>query len=139
MYENNPWFDKALAFMKENDLDAMPVGTHVIDEGNLWVNIVETTLKPKEKALLEAHDCYIDIQVPLSCAESYGIARRADCGMERGAFDVEKDIVFFDDPIDEIVTREPGEYIVFGPETAHAPLIGEGSIKKAIFKVRVSR
>ena len=29
-----------------------------------------------------------------------------------------------------------GEVITFEPDTAHAPLIGEGTIHKAIFKVR---
>jgi beta-galactosidase beta subunit len=48
-----------------------------------------------------------------------------------------KDILFFDDAIEETVTVEAGEMIVFKPDTAHAPLIGSGPIRKAIFKVSV--
>ena len=36
------------------------------------------------------------------------------------------------------VTVEAGGSITFDPDTAHAPLIGEGTIHKAIFKVEVA-
>ena len=36
------------------------------------------------------------------------------------------------------VTVAQGEMITFEPEQAHAPLIGEGTIHKAIFKVKVA-
>ena len=49
--------------------------------------------------------------------------------------DVEKDCIMFDDAVEEVVSREAGEFIVFEPDTAHAPCIGEGPIKKAVFKV----
>ena len=49
----------------------------------------------------------------------------------------EKDILKFEDPIIETITAQPGEPVTFAPETAHAPLIGEGPIHKAIFKVKV--
>ena len=45
--------------------------------------------------------------------------------------------MFFNDVIDTFVKVRPGEVMVFPPDTAHAPLIGEGHIRKAIFKVRV--
>ena len=34
-------------------------------------------------------------------------------------------------------TLVPGEFIIFSPEDGHAPLIGEGEIKKIIIKVVV--
>lgn len=30
----------------------------------------------------------------------------------------------------------PGELIVFTPETAHAPMIGSGEQRKAVFKIK---
>ena len=36
------------------------------------------------------------------------------------------------------MTVEVGQAITFDPDTAHAPLIGEGTIHKAIFKVKVA-
>ena len=52
--------------------------------------------------------------------------------------DAVKDIIFFDDAIPATVSAMPGEQIVFEPDTAHAPLIGNGTIRKAIFKIKVS-
>lgn len=136
-YDYNPYVLKALEFMKTNDLSQMAVGTHVIDGKNLWVNIVDADLKTPSDARLEAHESYIDVQVPLSGPEIFGIKPVADCLKPVGCMDREKDILFYDDPVEETITLQPGEMVVFGPDTAHAPLIGEGRIHKAIFKARV--
>lgn len=45
--------------------------------------------------------------------------------------------MFFDDPVTETVHVKAGDSITFAPDTAHAPLIGTGRIKKAIFKIKV--
>lgn len=135
--KNNPYYEAALAYIKEHDLNSLSTGTHVIEEGRLWVNIVETSLRPTSEALLEVHDAFIDIQIPLSGPETFGVKPRSECTQPRGEMDSVKDILFFDDAIEETVTVEAGEMIVFKPDTAHAPLIGSGPIRKAIFKVSV--
>ena len=132
---SNPYFNIALEYIKTKDLCSMASGKYVIDGDNLWLNIVESKLRTSEEAKLEAHDRYIDIQIPLSGAESFGIKDRKYCIKPTGEFDYSNDIVFFEDKFDEIKTLAAGEMIVFTPETAHAPLIGDGKIKKAIFKV----
>ena len=134
---NNPFYAAALAFIKENDLCSLAPGKHPIDGENLFVNIVDAALKTPRQARLEAHDAYIDIQVPLSQAESYGVKPRSECTLPVGEMDPVKDILFFDDPVEEIISAQPGEAVTFAPDTAHAPLIGEGTIHKAIFKVKV--
>lgn len=133
----NPYYAQALKFIEENDLNTLPTGKHVLDGDNLWVNIVDSNLKTPEQARLEAHDQYIDIQVPLSKAETFGVMPRQMCQKPVGEMDTVKDIIFFEDPVGPTVTIEAGKMITFGPETAHAPLIGEGTIHKAIFKVKV--
>lgn len=100
-------YRRALEYIATTDLTELDPGKHELDGENLFVNIVDSKLKTPVEARLEAHDRYIDIQVPLSCAESFGVKPRALC-MQEGEFD-----------------------------TAHAPLIGEGMTHKAIFKVKV--
>lgn len=134
--KDNPYYKKAVEFINDGRLKDLPVGTHTIDGDNLWVNIVETSLKPVSEARLEAHDRYIDLQVPLSQGETFGVKKRSECGAERDA-NKDNDIVFFDDSITETVSVKAGESIIFAPDTAHAPLIGEGPIRKAIFKIKV--
>ena len=113
------------------------MGTTAIDGDNLWINIVETELKSASEGKLEAHNKYIDIQIPLSVEERFGVKDRNAFTQPIGAFDDEKDYILFNDFIADIKTVEAGDMIVFEPNTAHAPLIGSGSIRKAIFKVRV--
>lgn len=124
-------------FVRDNNLNALPLGTHMIDEGNLWVNIVEKDLKTVDSAKLEVHDQFIDVQIPLTGKESFGIKPRSECKHPDGEMDKKNDILFYADTIENIITVEAGQQIVFEPDTAHAPLIGSGKIKKAIFKVRV--
>lgn len=134
--EHNPYYRKALDFIKSGKLEDLQAGTHAIDGDNLWVNIVETTLRPASEARLEAHDKYIDLQVPLSGPEYFGVKPRKECG-EAKDINTGNDIMFFDDSITDTVLVKAGETITFTPDTAHAPLIGIGHIRKAIFKIKV--
>ena len=136
-YDKNPFVQKAFDFIEANNLNELPVGTHVIDGKNLWVNIVDADLKTKKAARLEAHAKYIDVQIPLSGKETFGVKPVVECTQPDGKMDRKKDILFFDDPIEKTVTVDPGTPIIFGPDTAHAPLIGKGRIHKAIFKARM--
>ena len=45
--------------------------------------------------------------------------------------------MFFKDASEEFVTAQIGDIMTFAPDMAHAPLIGEGTIHKAVFKVKV--
>lgn len=133
----NTYYLRALGFIKQNDLSALPIGRYTIEGDNLWINIVDAELRSSEEAKFEAHNQYIDIQIPLSSPESYGIKNRRECKHPIGEFNETDDYIFFEDEISTIETRQPGEMIVFTPDDAHAPLIGEGPIHKAIFKVKV--
>ena len=135
--KNNPYYAKAIEYIQTQDLNALENGKHIIDGDNLFVNIVDSNMKTPQQARLEVHDKYIDIQVPLSKEETFGVKPRSECKLPDGEMNTEKDILFYKDPVEETVTMAPGEMVTFGPETAHAPLIGEGVIHKAIFKVRV--
>lgn len=137
-YGKNPYYKKALAYIAENDLTALECGKYFLDGENLILNIVDSQLKTPQQARLEVHDKYIDIQVPLSKAETYGVKPREEAEGPEGEFDTQKDILFYTDKNWQSVTAQPGQPVTFGPETAHAPLIGEGTIHKAIFKVVVS-
>lgn len=135
--ERNPYYIEAMDFIRTHDLSLLAAGRYAIDGDNLYLNIVDAQMRPSVEARLEVHDRYIDVQVPLSCQETFGIKSRAECTEPDGSMDTEKDIMFFNDVIDTLVNVRPGEVMVFPPDTAHAPLIGEGHIRKAIFKVRV--
>ena len=136
--DNNTYYLAALEYIENTDLSELENGKHLIDGDNLFVNIVDSQMKTPEQARLEVHDKYIDIQVPLSGEERFGVKPRKDCAEPDGEFNAEKDILFYKDKDWTTVTVKVGEAITFDPDTAHAPLIGEGTIHKAIFKVKVA-
>ncbi len=135
--QNNPYYQAALEYIKNTDLNALPEGKTIIDGDNLFVNIQNKNLKKYGEARLEVHNKYIDIQIPLSCSEQYGITPRSECTQPDGEFNEVKDVLFYNDGYKEVVTLQPNELITFEPDTAHAPMIGEGPIHKAVFKVKV--
>lgn len=133
----NPNYLKAIEYIRTHDLNALANGRHELDGDNLFVNIVDGKMRDAKDALLEVHDVYIDVQVPLSGGESYGVKPRSECQSPAGEMNTVDDIMFYNDPIEQTISAEAGEIITFAPDMAHAPLIGEGTIHKAIFKVKV--
>lgn len=134
--DRNPYYLKAIDFIRNNDLNVLPVGKTIIDGDNLWVNIMDADLRTIEKAKFEAHNEYIDIQIPLSRNEKYGVKPRSECTKPIGVFNCDNDYILYDDLIEVVKDIKAGEMIVFDTKTSHAPLIGDGKIHKAIFKVR---
>lgn len=131
----NEQFAAIFAFMKQCSLDTLPKGRYEIDGEKVTLTIMEGALKERANAALEVHNRYYDLQIPLSQAEEYGIAAREICVSPRGEFNEKKDILFYDDAPTHYVTLQPGEAIIFSPEVAHAPMVGEGTIRKAVFKI----
>ena len=135
-YESlNPYFKQAFDYLKTLDFDNLQAGKLELNGEMLFVNIVDTNLKTKDAAKMEVHDKYIDIQIPVSCAESFGWKDRKKCDSVSIPFNTEKDIEFYADAPTTYFTLQPGEFVIFFPEDGHAPCVGEGPIKKIIFKV----
>lgn len=133
----HPQFKKLFDYLKENDLLNGELGRFELDGNNLFINNVDSPLYKAEERSLEAHKEYLDIQIPLDAPETFGIKATADCKTIKSAYNEEKDILFFEDKPANFVTVYPGEFIILYPEDAHAPLIGEGKVRKLVVKIRL--
>lgn len=130
----NPLFEDVLNFIQTNDLNNLEPGKHQIKGADLFVNIQNAKGKTKDVALLETHKKMIDIQIPLSAAETFGYTPL--CDLPEAEYNAEKDITKYEGLADTYVTCKPGEFAIFFPQDGHAPCITEEpEIKKAIFKV----
>lgn len=125
-------------YIEANDLSSLVDGRYDIDGDNLFLIIVSAPMQTAEVAVLEAHDRYYDVQIPLAQSETFAIADRKACLAQRGEADVATDIVFFDDKPQRTVTVAPMQLLVLPPQVAHAPMIGEGVQHKAIFKIKIA-
>lgn len=97
----------------------------------------EPALIPREKASLEAHKKFIDIQVPLKGTEIMGWAPKAFLKHLREAYNEDRDVEFFGDSAHSLLHVKVGQMVVFFPEDAHAPNIGLGNHRKLVIKVPV--
>ena len=132
----NPLFHKVVEFLKANDLSKMEDGKYEIEGKDLFVNITTTKGKTPDEAVIETHNKMIDIQIPLTAAETYGYTQR-DLLPEL-PYNEEKDITKIPDlAADSYVTCQPGMMVIFFPQDGHAPCIaGVPEFKKAIFKIK---
>ncbi len=135
-YVVSPRIKQAFELFAAVDWSKAEAGVHELDGRTIYANVQERGLKSKEEAKLEVHDKYIDIQILLSGAEeSFGWADRSTLREPKQAFNAEKDIQFFLDAPQTYYTLRPGQFTILLPEDAHAPLVGEGTIRKVILKV----
>ena len=109
----------------------------MLDGDNLFINLDEVELKGKEAQRLEFHKNYIDIQVPLLQDETMGWTALSDLGEPDIAYNPERDCGFYTQDAKEYFNVKPGQFTIFFPEDAHAPIIGKGKQRKLVGKIRV--
>lgn len=132
----NPLFADVVEFLKNNDLQTKEEGKHFIKDKDLFVNIQVAKGKTQEAAVLETHIEMIDIQIPITCEETFGYTPL--CDLPDFEYNAEKDITKYGDTkAQTYVTVKPGQFVIFFPQDGHAPcIINQPEIKKAIFKVK---
>ena len=134
----SPEIARALKWINEHRHDPFMTGSILLDDnGDIRVNREEVNLRNADDALLEAHRRYLDIHVPLSGPETIGWSVTSGLSLVEQPYDKERDVAFFSDKPQCYVTVTPGQYIILFPEDAHAPMVGEGAIRKVIVKVRL--
>lgn len=119
----HPNFRSVLEILQSLNLNALQPGHIELDGNYVYININETKSKNKEEAKLESHRRYIDIQMPLSGKETFGVKATTNCTNPIGEFDTERDIIFYEDAPTEYITLNKGEFVIFFPDDAHAPCI----------------
>lgn len=134
-YALNERLKAVFDYIATTDLGSLAVGRHDIDGDRLFVNVSELELRDISAAHLEVHNRYLDVQVVLGGEELFGWSDRADCQVAEGEFDAERDILFYADAPQTFYMVRPGQFTILFPEDAHAPMLGNGSVKKLIFKV----
>ena len=136
-YESlHPLFHQLFEYVKTHDLSAAEPGRSTLDGERLFINIAHPELRSAENQKLEVHRRYIDVHFPLTGDEVCGISRLADVGVASDApFDESGDFALYSEPAQNYFTARPGTFYIVWPEDAHAPIIGEGKIVKAIAKV----
>lgn len=133
----HPAFAQVFEYIKTHNLLDAPLERIVLDGDRLFINNVLAEAKAQSEQPLEAHRAYLDIHILLEGTERIGWRALGDCREPRAPFDVENDYMLFDQEATSYVDLLPGQFAIVYPEDAHAPLIGQGSIRKLIVKALV--
>jgi biofilm protein TabA len=137
-----PSLRKIIDFVESNNLLILAPGKHEIDGDKIFAMLVETNLKKRNEIKLEAHRKYLDLHLVIKGNETIAWLPTFK-GVSSMKFNKEEDYMFFDNQLIEEdstiswLKLAKDEFIICFPGDAHAPLIGEGKIKKVIFKILI--
>lgn len=130
-------FEKGFDFLHSLELGSLHPEKYPIDGTDLHASVSIKEGTKAEDAKFEAHNNYIDIQFCPEGSETLGWKPRAKCHEPLGEYNDAKDVIFFKDQPDMYFQLHAGQFAIFYPEDVHAPMIGEGMIKKVVVKVKI--
>ena len=133
----HPGFLRLADYLEQHDLTQAPTGHIEIDGEQLFINVDETTMKNREEQLLEVHRRYIDVHFPLSGTELCGWSPLSSLTTPLVPYDAQLDRAFYPGPAQTYFEIQPGQCCICFPDDAHAPIIGRGTMRKLVAKVRI--
>lgn len=130
---------KAFEFLRESDLETLPLGRNEIDGDDVFANVMEYETAPAETKSYEAHRAYYDVHCVVfgeefvRCVPVEGLTASTE-------FDVESDFALYDyDGPSTSVLLRAGEICVTAIEDAHKPgccVAAPAKVRKVVVKVR---
>lgn len=131
----HPLFPKLFEYVRTHDLLHEPLGRIEVLSDSLFINNSEPTLVPQDKQVLEVHRKYIDVHILLEGRERVGWLPTGEAHHAVHVYDEAADFATFADQPSTYVDMRPGDFLIVYPEDAHAPIIGDGTVRKLIAKV----
>ena len=133
----HPFFGKLFEYVATHNLLNSDLGKIVIDGDKLFINNINPECVLEHNQKLELHREYIDVHILLEGKERIGwkdIDGLMSCVQ---TYDSETDSALYQDLPTTYVDLVPGQFVIVYPEDAHAPLIGNGRIRKLVAKVKL--
>lgn len=134
----HPNFKKAFDYVNQNDISILEEGAFEIAEG-LKVIVIAGEGATREESIkgFECHDKNIDIQISIQGPETFAWKPREKCVSPNGDYNDERDVRFFHDKPDMFFELQEKQFAILFPEDVHAAMIGEGTLKKIVIKVKI--
>ena len=135
---NKATWDKAFAFLKDNDLQNLAVGKYHIDGDNAFATITQDSTKDFDKTKWESHRKYLDFQSVISGEEKIGVCPIENATVTK-SYDKKRDAANYT-ATGKIYKAVPGTFFIFFPGDAHRPAITPGGNeldKKLVIKINV--
>ena len=110
-----------------------------MDGNQLFFMVSNKIALTKEESIanFECHDKHIDIQFCIKGKEQIGWKPRNSCTQQRINSKEFQDFIYFNDVPDMYFQITNNQFAIFFPDDVHAPMIGEGMIKKLLMKIKL--
>lgn len=134
--ESNPVVWETVAFfLKNQDLNALPLGRNEIGDG-AFANVAE--YETKRQNMYELHRQYIDVQLLTYGCEEVFVADKEQARLPQGEFNEEGDFILYAEADNaHSVKVSPNSYQVFYPSDAHKPCMAVDGQPQPVRKVCV--
>lgn len=133
----NPNFYQVFDFIKNNDLQNIELGKHIIDGDKVFVMILEYNTQDVSECKSETHKKYIDIQYMISGEENVGITSLHN-EVPTTPYNENGDFMFYTlDNLPQLPLKE-NHFAIFFPDDIHKTMIETDRpkpLRKAVFKV----
>jgi YhcH/YjgK/YiaL family protein len=136
-HANKTYWDKAFAFLKNNDLNTIAKGKYPIDGDNVFASVTIDSSKDFDKTNWESHRKYIDLQYVIVGEEKIGVHAVSKATLTR-EYDEKREVTNYSAD-GKLYAATPGTFFIFFPSDAHRPNITPGGnkvVKKVVIKVR---
>jgi biofilm protein TabA len=133
---NKDLWDAAFAYLKNTNLQTLPVGKYTIVPDKVTVSVTEDSTKNFEKTNWESHRKMVDIQYIVRGEEKMGVAPVSTAKVIR-PYDEKRDAANYEVEGKYYVST-PDKFFIFFPTDAHRPNITTGGNKpdkKIVIKV----
>lgn len=137
-YALHPLFKQLFDYVSTHNLLEAPAGRITLDGDRLFINVNDSALVERDTQKLEVHRRYIDVHFPLSGEEVCGWSPLSALHVSDAPFDSESDFAVYSEPAQTYFKAVPGQFYIVWPEDAHAPVIGQGKLRKLVAKVLIS-
>lgn len=121
-YARNPQlWSKLFAWLATTDLNALQPGKIVLEEGRLWVNVLEYTPKDAATTKIESHQRMIDLQYTFEGKELMGLATDVE---PLAPYNDAKDVTNYSTsaPI-SYTPADPSRFFLYFPADMHQPSV----------------
>ncbi|WP_448699691.1 YhcH/YjgK/YiaL family protein [Mucilaginibacter sp. AW1-3] len=133
---NKVVWDKVFAYLKNTDLDALPVGKYAVEGTTATVAVTDNPTKEYEKTAWESHRKFIDLQYAITGAEKMETTPITSLTVTEPYLDA-KDVAHYQGTGIQYEAR-PGTFFLFFPADAHRVNIkadGADHDKKIVIKI----
>lgn len=130
----------ALAWLRQTDLNTLPLGRHEIQGDDVFAMIEDYTTKLEADGVWETHAEHADIQLLLAGQERIGwVADTSTVSLSEDRRP-DADVCFFSPPAQPLwVTLCPGMFVLIPPGELHGPcraLAAPSDVRKMVVKIR---